>query len=159
MNIIVIAIKYFMAGVFLLATHISLVYAQVDEAPKAYTPPQSYQPGHVANLSEVFLTLLLVVGLIFLLAWLFKRTGYHQFSSQSAIKVKSCLPLSSKEKLLIIEVDGEQLLIGVAPGYIGKIKKLKAPLDNTDKSQPTGFSKTLSQLLQGPSKLYEKDTE
>lgn len=117
----------------------------------------AYSPSHGANLFEVFLTLVLVVGLIFIIAWCFKRVGYHQFSQHSLLKVKACLPLSTKEKVFLIEVGEEQILIGVSPGYIGKIKTLKKPLDQPEGGAKADFSNTLQTLLNG--KPFQKSKQ
>lgn len=84
---------------------------------------------HSSNLTEVFLSLFFVIALIFILAWVIKRIGYTPMGKNNVMKVNACLPLSSKEKLMLIQVGNEQILIGVAPGFIGNIKTLDTPVN------------------------------
>lgn len=103
---------------------------------------------YASKFSEVLLGLAFVVSLIFILSWLMKRVGYNTTANNSQLmKIKSCLPLSTKEKLMLIEVDGEHIIIGVAPGFVGHIKSLSAPINLDPKEMPFNFSDTFKNLL------------
>ena len=116
-------------------------------------------PNHNANIAEVLVTLLLIVGLILGLAWFFKRMGYNGMYNNSLMSIKACLPVSSKEKVLLIEVGDQQMLIGVAPGFVGHIASLDKSLVINDANNPQStstthstFSSVLTQLVQGKKK-------
>ncbi|MBX2809941.1 MAG: flagellar biosynthetic protein FliO [Cellvibrionaceae bacterium] len=115
------------------------------------------------NLSQVLFVLLLMVGLILALGWMLKRFGNFSSSNSRYLSVKACLPLSSKEKLLVIQVGDEQLLVAVSPGNIRHLTTLDKPLDEkidnkkTDrkKANTENFSQTLHQLM---TKAVDKET-
>jgi len=94
-----------------------------------------------ANLLEVLVALLVIVVFIFLVAWLMKRIGYTGMPRNKVMNIQACLPLSSKERLLLIDIGGEQVVVGVAPGFVGHIKSLDKPLDIKSSPSSTGFSK------------------
>ena len=73
------------------------------------------------TLVDTLLGLGLVIALILGLAWLIKRTGKFQSSSNGAIKIVAGLSLGSREKALLLEVEGEKILIGVTPQQINTL--------------------------------------
>ena len=73
------------------------------------------------NLSRVSLGLLGVLILIFGLAWAARRFSFLsglKSDSSSPIRHLAQLSVGPKERVMLIEVDGRRLLIGVAPGRI-----------------------------------------
>lgn len=79
-------------------------------------------PGRLAG--QVIAGLFLVTVLILLLAWLAKRFGYQQYWGSRGIKMVSQLPLGSRERVVLIEVNGEQMLLGVAPGRVNFLRNI-----------------------------------
>lgn len=99
----------------------------------------------VSSLPEVFLALLVTIGLILALAWFLKKVNQTRFSLQKNMQVKSVLPLSSKERLMVVQVGQEQLLIGVAPGSVNFLKTLEANIDEDTEEEL--FSSVFSTFL------------
>lgn len=100
------------------------------------------------NVLKMFLGLAGIVILIFIVIWMLKKAGYQGYSANNLIKMKSCLPLSPKEKLLLVEIGGEQILIGTAPGFVGHIKTLKSPVDDIEITQNhSAFSEKLKSMM------------
>jgi flagellar protein FliO/FliZ len=111
-------------------------------------------PSPSANLLEVVVSLAIVITVIFLLAWFIKRMGHINMSQNQVLQVKASLPLSTKEKLMIVQVGEEQIVIGVAPGFVGHIKTLETPLVSNDHSSgmkisKDSFSNTMNKILSG----------
>jgi flagellar protein FliO/FliZ len=78
-------------------------------------------PGvQVGNLSSVALSLALVVGFIFAAAYVARRTPFAALArgKNGPLKVVAALPLGPKERLLLVEARGEQLLIAVSPAGV-----------------------------------------
>ncbi|WP_052692168.1 flagellar biosynthetic protein FliO [Teredinibacter purpureus] len=67
-----------------------------------------------------------VTLLIFVLAWLAKKLGYANFNGPAHMRVVANLPLGNRERAVLIEVEGERLVLGVAPGRVNVIKILEA---------------------------------
>jgi len=98
---------------------------QLSEAVKGTTHKL---PNYGKKIAETLLYLGLIVGLIFFLAWMVKKAGHNRLSQTQLMKVTACLPLSTKEKLMVVQIGDEQVVIGVAPGFVGHIMSLKQPL-------------------------------
>lgn len=76
---------------------------------------------------QMGLGLILVLLVIFALAWLMKRvTGIQGVKSH--IKVISAVNVGAKERAVLVEVAGEQLLLGVTSGQVNLLYKLDKPI-------------------------------
>ncbi|RDL43648.1 flagellar biosynthetic protein FliO [Marinomonas piezotolerans] len=82
----------------------------------------------IADTSSVwrlFLALGFLVALIPLVIWGLKRLqGLQHKLSKSEIRVIATHPIGTKERLLLIEVDGKRLLIGATAQQITCLKEL-----------------------------------
>lgn len=97
---------------------------------------------------QMLFGLSVVVTVIYGLLILAKRFGVTKYQASEAMKIKSYLSLSPKEKLMLIEVGEEQVLIGVAPGYVAHVKTLDKPVvKETTGSVPAVFSEKFKSLL------------
>lgn len=137
---------------------ITLAYSTTSFAQEKDVPPPSGSlPHYGEDIAEMMFSLALVVGLIFIIAWLFKRVSNTNIMPNKVMDIKACLPLSPKEKLMIVQVGDEQIVVGVAPGFVGLIKTLEQPLVN-NASKPSlvqakeSFAKTLEKVLKGKGK-------
>lgn len=77
------------------------------------------------QLVQLLGSLALVIGLIFLVAWLFKRSGGWRPQSQ-LINVLQRTSIGSKEQLVLVEVHNQQLLLGVASGSVNLLHSFSA---------------------------------
>jgi len=59
--------------------------------------------------------------LILGLAWVLKKYGRLPVNNQVAMKVVGGLSLGTRERAVLIEVEGQRLLLGVAPGRVDKL--------------------------------------
>jgi flagellar protein FliO/FliZ len=72
----------------------------------------------MADLSGVILSLALVVGFIFAAAWVVRRMPLGLGRSTGPLKVLAALPLGPRERLVLVEARGEELLIAVSPAGV-----------------------------------------
>ena len=110
--------------------------------PAAHAPSS---PG----LAGAFFALLLVLGLILGLAWLLKRmpgTGLGIRPSEQ-LRVVSMLSVGAKERVMVIEVGKEQLLIGVTAGGITALHTLPEPLVVAPAPALPNFAELLAKRL------------
>lgn len=76
----------------------------------------------------------MILGLLFLLAivavgwWLVKRAGGLQINSGSGLKVVAALSVGPRERVVLIELAGEQWLLGVAPGRVNLLHRFEQPV-------------------------------
>jgi flagellar protein FliO/FliZ len=64
------------------------------------------------------LSLVLVVGFIFVAAWVVRRMPLGMGRSSGPLKVLAALPLGPRERLVLVEARGEELLIAVSPAGV-----------------------------------------
>jgi len=69
----------------------------------------------MADLSGVVLSLVLVIGFIFAAAWVVRRMPLGMGRGNGPLKVLAALPLGPRERLVLVEARGEELLIAVSP--------------------------------------------
>jgi flagellar protein FliO/FliZ len=77
-------------------------------------------PGvEIADLSTMIMSLALVVGFIFAAAFVAKRMPFGLGArGHGPLKVLAALPLGPKERLLLVQARGEELLIAVSPAGV-----------------------------------------
>lgn len=110
----------------------------------------SSEPITSAYMAKFLLSLVLVLGIIFLLAWLVKRLNVIPQQNKGAIQLLASLPMSAKDRLALIQVGEEQILISVSPGRMSKLHCLEKPLDMTsfDTNGSSSFSDKMQAILQ-----------
>ena len=85
--------------------------------------------------------LCIVLGMLILVLYLMKKFVFQKRGAKGdlAIKTLASLYLSTKERVEVIEIAGERIVLGVAPGninYITRLKDLKIPDSNLDDNDP-----------------------
>ncbi|WP_331346994.1 flagellar biosynthetic protein FliO [Cellvibrio sp. UBA7661] len=129
------------------AAAVTPFYEKSAASPTAITgAPGVGSGGHLLN---VTLGLLLIVGLIFALSFFVKRFGAGSFAGNGQLKVLSSMPLGTRERIVLIDAAGQQLLLGITPTHINTLHVFTEPvvLNNTNTAS-SDFSKTLMSLLQ-----------
>ncbi len=98
---------------------------------------------------QVVLGLLVVLGLVFAVAKVFRRLGVSQSGSGSAIKVISGAAVGSRERVVVVEVAGTWIVLGVAPGQVRALHTLpKGEVDGNDNPDSAGPGKFPAWLKQ-----------
>ena len=100
------------------------------------------------QLTQLVLGLLLVVGLIFVLAWLLRRVQQVGPGNAQVIEMIGSRALGPRDRLVLVQVGEEQILLGLTPGRITPLHVLKTPV-NVDQSKPATpeFAQRLMELL------------
>ncbi|MBA1291853.1 flagellar biosynthetic protein FliO [Pseudomonas lurida] len=100
------------------------------------------------QLTQLVLGLLLVVGLIFVLAWLMRRVQRVGPGNGQVIEMIGARALGPRDRLVLVQVGEEQILLGITPGRITPLHVLKTPV-NVDKTQSATpeFAQRLMELL------------
>jgi flagellar protein FliO/FliZ len=99
--------------------------AHVFAAPGAVT---AAPVTGVAGLGQVTLALCIVLGAIFLCAWLARRMRNISSGRAGAVNVVAEVRLGPKERAVLLQVGNTQLLVGVAPGQINALHVLAEPV-------------------------------
>ena len=104
--------------------------------------------GMGAQLSKLLLGLLLVIGLIFLLAWLLRRVQQLNPRGAQVIKIISTQALGTRDRLVLVQVGSEQILLGLSAGRITPLHVLQEPVHLPDAEPATPeFAQRLMELL------------
>ena len=69
-------------------------------------------------LAQTLFGLAFIVALIFGLAWVLRRFNVIGTPQNSSIRIVSSIALGTREKVALIEVEGQRVLVGVCPGNI-----------------------------------------
>ena len=101
---------------------------------------------------KMFLGLLFTIGIIFVLAWLSRKTKLiNTLHSGYQIKTLATQSLTHREKLCLIEVGGKQILVGLAPGNINKLHVFEESIPQNDIPDPdvqeTAFASQFKKAL------------
>jgi flagellar protein FliO/FliZ len=98
---------------------------------EANSAPQSL--SNPTSIVSIFLSLLLVIGVVFILAFLMRRFNVTQ-SGTSQLKVVASMMAGAKERVLVIEVAGEQHLLGITAHNINHLATLSSPINSSPAS-------------------------
>ena len=72
----------------------------------------------MADLSVVIMSLALVIAFIFAAAWAVRRMPFGVGRGSGPLKVLAALPLGQKERLVLVEARGEEILLAVSPAGV-----------------------------------------
>jgi flagellar protein FliO/FliZ len=81
------------------------------------------------QVSGLLFSLLLVIGLIFVCAWLVKRVSNLQHANNKQLRVVASVNVGAKERAVLVQVGEEQILLGVAQGQVSNLKTLDTPIE------------------------------
>ncbi len=105
-------------------------------------------PPSPSSYLSVITSLFLVIAVMLVLAILYKRMNLG-FAGSHAIKVITALPIGTKERIMVIEVNGQQHLIGVTPQQINHLISLDEPIDSgNDGVSAEQGNRSFQQILQ-----------
>ncbi|HHJ36138.1 MAG TPA: flagellar biosynthetic protein FliO [Gammaproteobacteria bacterium] len=111
----------------------------------------SNDPMSGSYLLQLILGLVVVILCIVVLAWLARRMHRLQSSSNGFLKILGGLNMSARERVILLQVGDEQLLVGVSPGHINTLHVLNSPVDVQRKKSGdpdvNTFSEKLSAML------------
>lgn len=104
--------------------------------------------------------LALILILIYGLSWFVKRFSQGGFMQNPSMKIVSAMPLGTRERLMLVDVGGKQLLLGVTATQINTLHVFDEPVVANEKSQPIAseFSHKLMAILQQKN-IVSPDTE
>ncbi len=124
----------------------------------AAKPASTYYPntnaanpkiGSGAHLVNVTLGLMFILALIFGISWFVKRFGQGTFAGNTHMKVLATLPLGTRERIVLIDAGGQQLLLGITPTQINTLHVFETPvIANAAEANTSEFSRKLMAILQ-----------
>lgn len=98
-------------------------------------------------LLKMLLALAVVLSLLWGFATLIKRFHGPSLQSNSGLKLVSTFNLGQREKLLVMQIGEEQLLLGVTSTTISKLHVLPTPLNLQSTADAGNFKQTLKAAI------------
>lgn len=96
--------------------------AQPQASGDGTAPPQLFSTGYIF---QVLGSLALVFAGIFLVVFLLRRVNRVGGGAGAALRVLASASVGQRERVVLIEVGEEQLLVGVAPGNVRALHRLE----------------------------------
>jgi len=97
---------------------------------------------------QIVLSLVLVLLIIFLAAWLLRRYGRFPGVADGNLKVLGALSVGQRERILLLQVGKDQVLVGVTSSKITRLHQLEEPVEVThNETQKSQFAQKLQEAL------------
>jgi flagellar biosynthetic protein FliO len=94
---------------------IALARAQGVAATAPVTMPAASSTG---SLLQTLFALIVVLGVLGALAWFLKRYGPRAGVGNANVKVVGSLNLGGRERLLVVEIGNQWIVVGASPGRV-----------------------------------------
>lgn len=140
--------------------------AVLPTVPTAVAEPARASSFGAAGLLQAGLGLAFVVAMIFGCAWVARRFGLQQSGSGRLLKVVSSAMVGQRERVVVVEIGGQWLVLGVASGQVRALHSMPAQAVPDAGTAPSlsgfrGFSGPGSafsnKLLESLNKLKKRD--
>ncbi|MDP3828541.1 MAG: flagellar biosynthetic protein FliO [Polaromonas sp.] len=115
-----------------------------------------------AGLLQAGLGLAVVLALIFLCAWAARRFGLPQAGGGRLLKVVSSAMVGQRERVVVVEIGGSWLVLGVAAGQVSALHTMPAGKLSDTNAAPmfsgmAGAGTFSQKLLESLNKLKKRD--
>jgi flagellar protein FliO/FliZ len=95
------------------------------------------------NLLQVISALAVVLALIVGASWLLQKVRAQGLGGGQLIHIESSVSVGTRERVVLIEVAGEWVLVGVTPGHISTLMRLnESPLNKKINTEPAVATKS-----------------
>ncbi|AMO58668.1 hypothetical protein GZ77_17790 [Endozoicomonas montiporae] len=110
------------------------------------------------SLMQVVMPLLLVIVLIFVLAWLVKKMNPGTPTLGQGITVIASAPVSSQARVCLIRVGDKDILVGVTSHQVTPIHTFEeSPVPAAEAENPQDFAHQFKRMLKGSRKEQHKE--
>jgi len=104
-------------------------------------------PVDAGGVWEVLVALGLVVAAIFAVAWLMRRFQPGMVTGPVSMRILGALALGPRERLLLVDVAGTQVLLGVTPTQITRLLEIEEQLALSQQPASNDFAARLRQII------------
>lgn len=101
-------------------------------------------PAALPGVGQIVISLALVVGLVIFLAFLYKKMQLRMPGSKH-FRVVATINIGTRERLLVIEMQGKQRVLGVTANSVNFLFELETPL--TEEKLASDFHTQLQSFL------------
>ena len=89
-------------------------------------------PVSTSSIFQVFIGLIVILVIIGVSAWMLRRFGRFTSYENDALKIHSTLSMGPRDKLVLVQVGKQQILVGVSPGRMQTLCELEEPIEFQD---------------------------
>ncbi|WP_338849026.1 flagellar biosynthetic protein FliO [Massilia sp. W12] len=124
-----------------------------DSARLVTLPPPAKEPAPAyagPGMLQIFASLIVVLALLGLLAWGLRRFGPQHIQGGPHMRIVGGISLGGRERVLVLEVGEQWIVIGAAPGRVSMLTTLprqSAPADNLPPGEKN-FANWLKQFME-----------
>ncbi len=105
-----------------------------------------------SSMFSALFSLVVVIAAIVAVAWLARRLQRGRFRDAGVLRVVATQSLGTRERVVLLDVGGKQLLVGVTAQHVNRLLALDEPLDVEPPSLRTSaFATKLGQMMKGAS--------
>jgi flagellar protein FliO/FliZ len=126
-------------------TGVPALAARGESAPV----PSPLSGGELLSMS---MNLLLVIGAILLFGWIYTRSQGLRSSRNGHFRVLAAQPLGAKEKVVLLQVGEQQVVVGISPGGMNTLlvpEKPVAALNAAPGEEDRSFAERLRAAVAG----------
>lgn len=109
-----------------LALAVSAARANLPTVPSAPVAPVATSAVGAGGMLQAVLGMACVLALIFACAWAARRFGLQRFGGGHVVKVVSSTSVGQRERVVVVEVNGQWLVLGVTSHNISALHTLPA---------------------------------
>ena len=122
--------------------------AFAQETAKTVAPDSPVRaPDTVGTIVSLGLGLVAVIAVIYGCAWIIRRMNGMTGMNNNAIKVVSVMAIGTRERIALIEVGGQQILLGVTPSAIRTLHVFDEPVVDADNASSGEFARRLHTMM------------
>ncbi|WP_372965766.1 flagellar biosynthetic protein FliO [Marinobacter sp.] len=112
-------------------------------------------PDTLGMVVSLGLGLVAVIAVIYGCAWLIRRMTGMAGMNNNAIRVVSVLAIGTRERIALVEVGGQQILLGITPGSIRTLQVYDEPVVDVRNTASSDFARKLQSLMGKSSSVSE----
>ena len=104
-------------------------------------------PDTVATMVSLGVGLVVVVAVIYGCAWIIRRMNGMTGMNNNAIRVISVMAVGTRERVVLIEVGGQQILLGITPSAIRTLHVFDEPVVDAGAPPSGDFARRLQDMI------------
>ena len=104
-------------------------------------------PDTLGTIVSLGLGLVAVIAVIYGCAWIIRRMNGMTGMNNNAIKVVSVMAIGARERIALIEVGGQQILLGITPSAIRTLHVFEEPVVDANAAGTGDFARRLQSMI------------
>jgi len=117
----------------------------VSKNPSSAADSSSIVTG--GNIVQVVLSLVFIIVLIYVGAWYIRRMQLLNAVPGQSLHVVAALSVGARERVVLVQVGEQQMLLGVAPGRVNCLQNYSEPIITAKEARSGAFANMLSDRL------------